>query len=104
MRSRTRDDALRGPRHPDRGDCAEPGADEDAVEREDDGRWLAVDRGPFRLCANFADGPREVPLDGQSKIILATGSAEPYTFVLSSAVTVIGRAMIVRFAPTNVML
>src|SRR6185436_16942542 len=30
---------------------------------DEDARWLAVDRGHFRLCANFADEPSEVPLD-----------------------------------------
>ena len=44
------------------------------------GRPLA-DRRPRAVSAsrvNFADGPREVPLDGQSEIVLATGSAEPH--------------------------
>jgi hypothetical protein len=27
---------------------------------------------------NFADGPREVPLDGQSEIVLATDRAEAH--------------------------
>jgi maltooligosyltrehalose trehalohydrolase len=50
---------------------------EDVVTLHDeDGRWLAVDRGSYRLCANFADGPREVPLDGHAEIVLATGPAE----------------------------
>ena len=37
-------------------------------------RWLAVDRGPFRLCANFAGEPREVPLDGHTEVVLATAA------------------------------
>jgi maltooligosyltrehalose trehalohydrolase len=55
-----------------------PRTDTVVTEHDEDGRWLTVDRGPFRLCANFADGPREVPLAGHSKIVLATGSAEPH--------------------------
>jgi maltooligosyltrehalose trehalohydrolase len=39
-------------------------------------RWLAVDRGPFRLTANFADEPREVPLAGHDEVVLATASTE----------------------------
>ncbi len=27
---------------------------------------------------NFADGPREVPLDGHAEVVLATGHAEPH--------------------------
>ena len=49
----------------------------DAVTAHDeDERWLTVDRGPFRLCANFADGPREVPLDGHEQLVLATANAD----------------------------
>jgi maltooligosyltrehalose trehalohydrolase len=48
-----------------------------ATSRDEDARWLIVDRGPFRLCMNFAEEPREVPLDGQSEVVLATASAEP---------------------------
>ncbi len=39
-------------------------------------RWLAVDRGRFRLTANFADEPREVPLAGHAEVVLATASPE----------------------------
>jgi maltooligosyltrehalose trehalohydrolase len=41
---------------------------------DEDARWLAVDRGPFRLCANFADEPRDVPLDGHTEVVLATAA------------------------------
>jgi maltooligosyltrehalose trehalohydrolase len=41
---------------------------------DEDARWLAVDRGPFRLCANFADQPREIPLDGHTEVVLATAA------------------------------
>jgi maltooligosyltrehalose trehalohydrolase len=43
---------------------------------DEDARWLTVDRGPFRLCANFADEPREVPLDGHAEVVIATAGAE----------------------------
>ncbi len=43
---------------------------------DEDARWLAVDRGPYRLCANFADEPREVPLDGHAEVVIATAGAE----------------------------
>ena len=50
---------------------------EDVVtHHDDDARWLAVDRGPFRLCANFAGEPREVPLDGHCEVVIATGAAD----------------------------
>ncbi|HEV7804366.1 MAG TPA: malto-oligosyltrehalose trehalohydrolase [Solirubrobacteraceae bacterium] len=55
-----------------------PSTDAVVTDHDEDDRWLTVDRGPFRLCANFAGRPREVPLDGHSKIVLATGSAEPH--------------------------
>jgi maltooligosyltrehalose trehalohydrolase len=48
-----------------------------ATHHDDDAHWLTVDRGPFRLCMNFADEPREIPLDGHAEIVLATASAEP---------------------------
>jgi len=49
----------------------------DAVTAHDENeRWLTVDRGPFRLCANFADGLREVPLDGHEQLVLATANAD----------------------------
>jgi maltooligosyltrehalose trehalohydrolase len=43
----------------------ETGYDEDAA-------WLTVDRGPYRMCMNFAMQPREVPLDGHSQVVLTT--------------------------------
>jgi maltooligosyltrehalose trehalohydrolase len=53
-----------------------PRTEDVVTHHDDDARWLAVDRGPFRLCANFADAPREVPLDGHSELVLATGDAQ----------------------------
>jgi maltooligosyltrehalose trehalohydrolase len=55
-----------------------PRSDDVQTDHDDDARWLAVDRGPYRLCMNFADGPREVPLDGQTEIVLATDHAEAH--------------------------
>ena len=43
---------------------------------DEDDRWLTVDRGPYRLTANFSDEPREVPLAGHAELVLATGSVE----------------------------
>ena len=49
----------------------------EAVPRfDEDARWLTVDRGPYRLCANFGDEPREVPLDGHGEVVIATAGAE----------------------------
>jgi len=49
----------------------------EVVTRHDDAaRWLTVDRGPFRLCANFAAQPREIPREGHDEIVLATAGAE----------------------------
>jgi maltooligosyltrehalose trehalohydrolase len=47
-------------------------ADEVVTEYDEDRRWLAVDRGPFRLACNFADEPRAVPVAGDPEIVLAT--------------------------------
>jgi maltooligosyltrehalose trehalohydrolase len=42
---------------------------------DDDARWLTVDRGPYRLCCNFADEPQPLPLAGHAEIVFATGAA-----------------------------
>jgi maltooligosyltrehalose trehalohydrolase len=47
------------------------------THHDEDARWLTVDRGPYRLCCNFADGPRRIPLAGHAEVVLATDSAEP---------------------------
>ncbi|MGH2920397.1 MAG: malto-oligosyltrehalose trehalohydrolase [Solirubrobacteraceae bacterium] len=39
--------------------------------------WLTVDRGDFRLCCNFADEPRPVPVDGRAEVVLATATDAP---------------------------
>ena len=42
---------------------------------DEDARWLTVDRGPYRLCCNFAGEPQPLPLAGHDEIVLATGEA-----------------------------
>jgi maltooligosyltrehalose trehalohydrolase len=47
--------------------------EETMTEYDEDARWLAVDRGPYRLACNFADSERAVPLgDAHGEIVLAT--------------------------------
>jgi maltooligosyltrehalose trehalohydrolase len=45
------------------------------TQHDEDARWLTVDRGPHRLCCNFADEPQPLPLAGHAEIVLATGAA-----------------------------
>jgi maltooligosyltrehalose trehalohydrolase len=49
--------------------------DEVTTMHDDEARWLTVDRGPFRLCCNFADAPQPLPLDGHAEIVLVAGVA-----------------------------
>jgi maltooligosyltrehalose trehalohydrolase len=49
--------------------------DVDAIEFDEDSRWLRVRRGAFELAMNFAPEPRRVPCSGGS-VVLAT-AAEP---------------------------
>jgi maltooligosyltrehalose trehalohydrolase len=53
-----------------------PRGDVDAVAFDEDARWLTVDRGRFRLCANFARRPRDVPAPRGREVVLATHAAE----------------------------
>ena len=46
-----------------------------STRHDDEARWLTVDRGPFRLCCNFADAPQPLPLDGHAKIVVVAGVA-----------------------------
>jgi maltooligosyltrehalose trehalohydrolase len=48
----------------------------DAVAFDEDARWLAVDRGPFRLCANFAGRARAVPVPAAAAVVLATHAVD----------------------------
>jgi maltooligosyltrehalose trehalohydrolase len=50
--------------------------DVDAVEFDEDARWLRVRRGTFELAMNFSREPRPVPCNGES-VVLATSAAEP---------------------------
>jgi maltooligosyltrehalose trehalohydrolase len=49
-----------------------PRGDADAIAFDEDAGWLTVDRGPFRLCANFAGRPRAVPTPAGAEVVLAT--------------------------------
>jgi maltooligosyltrehalose trehalohydrolase len=49
--------------------------DEVTTVHDDDARWLTVDRGPYRLCCNFADTPQPLPLEGHAEIVLVAGVA-----------------------------
>ncbi len=53
-----------------------PPADVDAIEFDEDARWLRVRRGAFELTMNFAREPRRVPCSGGS-VLLATTAGEP---------------------------
>jgi maltooligosyltrehalose trehalohydrolase len=46
------------------------------TSHDEDERWLTVDRGAYRVAANFSDEPREVPLSGHARVVLATAPAE----------------------------
>jgi maltooligosyltrehalose trehalohydrolase len=43
-----------------------PPGDADAIEFDDEQRWLRVQRGPFEILCNFSGQPRRVPCDGTS--------------------------------------
>jgi maltooligosyltrehalose trehalohydrolase len=47
----------------------------DRIEFDEHAGWLRVDRGPFRLLANFADTPVHVPVDTTVEVVLATHRA-----------------------------
>ena len=51
-----------------------PAGDVDAIEFDEDARWLRVRRGGFELTMNFTSEPRRVPCRGQS-VVLATAPA-----------------------------
>ncbi|HTP20177.1 MAG TPA: malto-oligosyltrehalose trehalohydrolase [Solirubrobacteraceae bacterium] len=55
-----------------------PPGDVDAIEFDEDARWLIVRRGTFELVMNFASEPLRVPCPDRSSVILAT-TAEPPT-------------------------
>ncbi len=55
-----------------------PPGDVEAIEFDENARWLRVRRGAFELAMNFASEPRRVPCPGGSSVLLAT-AAEPAT-------------------------
>src|SRR4051812_14129618 len=48
------------------------GEDADAIDHDDDVRWLRVRRGRHTLVCNFADGPATVPIDRAFELVLTT--------------------------------
>jgi len=55
-----------------------PRGKEVVIQHDERERWLAVDRGAFRLAMNFSDVPREIPLDGHAEVMVATAQAQPH--------------------------
>ena len=53
-----------------------PSGDVDAIEFDEDARWLCVRRGAFELTMNFGSEPRRVPCSGGS-VVLATTAGAP---------------------------
>jgi len=53
-----------------------PPGDVDAIEFDEDARWLCVRRGAFELTMNFGSEPRRVPCSGRS-VVLATTAGGP---------------------------
>ena len=53
-----------------------PPGDVDAIEFDEDARWLRVRQGVFELAMNFAQQPRRVPCAGDS-VVLATHGGPP---------------------------
>jgi maltooligosyltrehalose trehalohydrolase len=43
-----------------------PPGDADAIEFDEQERWLRIQRGPFEILCNFADEARRVPCEGSS--------------------------------------
>jgi maltooligosyltrehalose trehalohydrolase len=49
-----------------------PSGDADRIEFDEHAGWLRVDRGPYRLLANFAEAPVHVPVEATVEVVLAT--------------------------------
>lgn len=45
-----------------------------ATAFDEDARWLTVDRGPYRLCCNFAAEAGTVPAGGRAELVISTTS------------------------------
>jgi maltooligosyltrehalose trehalohydrolase len=52
-----------------------PAGDADAVDFDEDARWLRVRRGAFTLACNFGEGRAAVPVEPASEVVLATHDA-----------------------------
>ncbi|MCW2953309.1 MAG: treZ [Conexibacter sp.] len=50
--------------------------EEVGTRHDEDGRWLLVARGDWRIAANFASEPRALPADGATEVVLATHTAQ----------------------------
>src|SRR3954463_592709 len=46
-----------------------PKSDADAIEFDEDAKWLRVARGPFELVCNFAQDESQVPVDGTEVVV-----------------------------------
>jgi maltooligosyltrehalose trehalohydrolase len=55
-----------------------PPGDADAIEFDEDERWLRVRRGPFEILCNFADEPRRVPCEGSSVQLSTHEQPQPF--------------------------
>jgi maltooligosyltrehalose trehalohydrolase len=51
--------------------------DIDAIEFDEDARWLRVRRGKFELVMNFAPHPRRVPCSGDGVVLATSAAAAP---------------------------
>jgi maltooligosyltrehalose trehalohydrolase len=46
------------------------------TRHDEDGRWLLVSRGDWRIAANFSSEPRELPADDATEVVLTTHAAQ----------------------------
>jgi maltooligosyltrehalose trehalohydrolase len=54
-----------------------PPGDADAIEHDEEARWLRVRRGPFELVCNFADHPAAVPFTAAEGAVVLSTHDEP---------------------------
>jgi maltooligosyltrehalose trehalohydrolase len=54
-----------------------PPGDADAIEHDEEARWLRVRRGPFELLCNFADHPAAVPFTAAEGAVVLSTHDEP---------------------------
>jgi maltooligosyltrehalose trehalohydrolase len=55
-----------------------PPGDADAIEFDEELRWLRMQRGPFEILCNFADEPRRVPCEGTSVQLSTHEPPQPF--------------------------